>query len=47
MECGQREVVHGRVDGRPSAVIAIAVVTGYLIQHFAPDAVSIGDLWRR
>jgi hypothetical protein len=30
-----------------AAVIAIAVAAGYLIQHFAPYAVSIGDLWRR
>jgi hypothetical protein len=30
-----------------AAVIVIAVATGYLIQHFAPDAISIGDLWRR
>lgn len=30
-----------------AAVIAIAVAAGYLIQHFAPDAISIGDLWRR
>jgi hypothetical protein len=30
-----------------AAVIVIAVVVGHLIQHFAPDAASIGDLWRR
>jgi hypothetical protein len=29
-----------------AAVIVIAVVAGHLIQHFAPDTVSIGDLWR-
>lgn len=29
-----------------AAVVVIAVVAGHLIQHFAPDTVSIGDLWR-
>jgi hypothetical protein len=29
-----------------AAVIVIAIAAGYLIQHFAPAAVSIGDLWR-
>jgi hypothetical protein len=29
-----------------AAVIFIAITTGYLIQHFAPGTVSIGDLWR-
>ncbi len=29
-----------------AVVIVIAVVAGYLIQHVAPDTVSIGDLWR-
>ena len=29
-----------------AVVIIIAIACGYLIQHFAPHAVSIGDLWR-
>ncbi len=29
-----------------AAMIVIAIAAGSLIQHFAPDAVSIGDLWR-
>jgi hypothetical protein len=29
-----------------AAVIVIAIAAGYLIQRFAPDTVSIGDLWR-
>lgn len=29
-----------------AAVIVIAIAAGALIQHFVPDVVSIGDLWR-
>ena len=29
-----------------AAVIVIAIAAGYLIQRFAPEALSIGDLWR-